>query len=704
MKQLFFIICVIILSTTVLFSQSNKSENFVTDDYGKIYYSNIDSNDQSVFSNYKQLKSNPLYLTSIIWNNQDYDISENPTVDSWNPRIDVGLDGTIYVVYNDNHSGTGLQKIMFRKKVPAGDWTEPDYIDKGGDIGTRNNHFPALAVSPNGDIHAIYNVWAYENIRNYIGYSFYDASEDLWTDGVEISEAGGSVNHFNAHHDIYSTADNLPVVIWGFDNRENADYEEIYMKYFDGSIWSSDLIVSGSGDNLNATYPYITSIGNNKAMIIFGEETGNMNELELKYRIYDETTHTLTAIQTVPQTLYYYDQSYLRYDIAYKDNDNALIGIWQNATSSPYRDTIKVINYNITNDEFIMSDHKYINETTGSFPKLISIDCDAEGDCGIVYTDTYLDNCSFIEFDPTLGFSEVQVFNNEDVMSDEYPDSKFDADGNLHVVWADLRFDAPGGFVEREIFYEQGSNIDNTYSVTFNVTESDQTSPIEDAEVTFYSITQNTSSTGETIFEYILAGTYPWTVSKTGYDPETGEATVIDNNISVDVSLNETATYSVTFIVTESDGTTPIENASVTFNSDTQYTNADGEVIYNSIDAGTYSWTVTKADYETETGDITVSQDETIEISLNQILSVNELVNIGINIYPNPTAGIFNISLSGDITHSKVTVTDIIGKIIHQQFLIQPITTINLNVKTGIYLIRINSGNKFVISKINITK
>ena len=74
MKQLFFIICVIILNTTVLFSQSNKSENFVTDEYGKIYYSNIDSNDQSVFSNYKHLKSNPLYLTSIIWNNQDYDI------------------------------------------------------------------------------------------------------------------------------------------------------------------------------------------------------------------------------------------------------------------------------------------------------------------------------------------------------------------------------------------------------------------------------------------------------------------------------------------------------------------------------------------------------------------------------------------------------------------------------------------------------
>ncbi len=180
MKQVFFIICVIILSTTVLFSQSNKSENFVTDEYGKIYYSNIDSNDQSVFSNYKQLKSKPLYLTSIIWNNQDYDISENPTVDSWDPRIDVGLDGTIYVVYNDNHSGTGLQKIMFRKKIPSGDWTEPDYIDKGGEIGTRNNHFPALAVSPNGDIHAIYNVWAYENTRNYIAYSFYDASEDLW--------------------------------------------------------------------------------------------------------------------------------------------------------------------------------------------------------------------------------------------------------------------------------------------------------------------------------------------------------------------------------------------------------------------------------------------------------------------------------------------------------------------------------------------
>ena len=206
-------------------------------------------------------------------------------------------------------------------------------------------------------------------------------------------------------------------------------------------------------------------------------------------------------------------------------------------------------------------------------------------------------------------------------MSD-YPDSKFDADGNLHVIWADLRFDVPGGFVEREVFYEQGSNIDNTYSVTFNVTETDQTTPIEDAEVTFYSITQNTSSTGETVFEYILAGTYPWSVSKTGYD--------------------------------------------------------------------------------TETGNVTVSQNETIEISLSQTVSINKLSNIDINIYPNPTDGIFNIYLPEDINDLKVIISDIIGKIVHQQFLNEKLTTINLNVKPGIYLIKFIHNNKSVISKINI--
>ena len=612
MKQKILLIAILLLSISISFSQSESFEKYITDTDGKLYYSDTEKEISEIIDKNK-LNKNLIRNLSIIWNNEDYDISDNKNADSWDPRIDVGADGTLYVVYNDNHAGTGLQKIMFRKKEPSGDWTEPIYIDKGGDIGARNNHFPAVAVSPNGDIHSIYCVWAYENTRNFIGYSFYDASEDEWSDGVEISEAGGSVYHFDAHHDIYSTDNNLPVVIWGFDNRENEDYEEIYMKYFDGTSWSSDIIVSTASDNLSASYPYMISIGNNEAMIIFEEENGNPNEHEIRYRIYDETTHTLTAIQTIPQTMYNSGESFtVKYDIAKKDNENAIIAIWQNPNSSPYKDTIKCINYDIATEVFVMSDHKFINETSGSFPKHLSVDCDSEGNCAIIYTDTYPKTCNFIEFDSVSGFSEIQVFNSEDLI--DSPECKFDSDGNLHVVWPDLRFDIPGGYVEREVFYEMGTNIENTYTVTFIVTEADGITPVEDAEVTFYSNTQNTSPAGEIAFSYILPGTYSWTVSKTAYETETGEAIVTDQNIFINVSLNEILTYTVTFNV--DDGTDPIDGAEIVIDGETLIT-AGGGIATIDLANGDYPYTVDYGTCDQYTGTVTVySSTVTVDVSM----------------------------------------------------------------------------------------
>ena len=540
MKQKKLLIAILLLSVSISisFSQSESSEKRITDINGKIYYSDTKKEKPEIIKR-NQSNNKLLRNLSIIWNNEDYDISDNQNADSWVPRIDVEADGTIYVVYNDNHAGTGLQKIMFRKKEPAGDWTVPIYIDKGGDIGARNNHFPAVAVSPNGDIHAMYNVWAYENYRNFIGYSFYDASEDLWSDGVKISDVGGSV-YSKAHHDIYSTDNNLPVVIWGFDNRENEDYEEIYMKYYNGITWSSDIIVSTASDDLSATYPYMVSTGDNKAMIIFEEENGILNEQELRYRIYDEITHNLTVIQTIPHTKYNTADSHsIIYDISKKDDENAIIAIWQDPGSAPFTDTIKCINYNILNEEFAMSEHKLISEITGNYPKYLSVDCDSDGNCAIIYTDTYLETCNFIEFDSLSGFSEIQVFNSEGII--DPIECKFDSDGNLHVVWADLRFDIPGGYVEREVFYEMGTNIENTYTVTFIVTEADGITPIEDAEVTFYSNTQNTSPDGEIAFSYILPGTYPFTVTAEGFNNYNSTYTVTaDAGQTVAVHLTET--------------------------------------------------------------------------------------------------------------------------------------------------------------------
>ena len=115
---------------------------------------------------------------------------------------------------------------MYTKKEVGGTWTTPLIVDENTTFGSRNNHVPAIAVSPNGDVHVAFLAWAYENWRHEMAYTLYDAATQTWSQAIIISEAGGSIESFE-HIEIYSTEDNLPVVLWGFDNRTGI--EEVYM-------------------------------------------------------------------------------------------------------------------------------------------------------------------------------------------------------------------------------------------------------------------------------------------------------------------------------------------------------------------------------------------------------------------------------------------------------------------------------------------
>ena len=384
------------------------------------------------------------------WSNPDFDVSENPSLDSWDSRLAVGNTGNVYVVYSDNYTN-GLQKIMFRKKVVGEDWSTPIFVDKGGTIGGKNNHYGAIASSPNGDLHVIYNVWANENVRNYIGYSHYDAATDTWADGLKISDLNGTVNHTTSHHDLYSTDDNLPVVVWGYDFRENMVNEEIYMKYFDGTNWSSDIAVSDVTDNLDAGFPYIKSIGNNKGMIVYAE--GAFGSMELKYKIYDETTKTLSAANSITADNVFSNN----YVLATSGTGEVMVLTIHKATG-PSRDVLNVYDYDSAVDSFSLSTNVFeVSANAGGLLKRIDWDCNTEGDCGIIYTDFLAQTNSFLEYNTTVGFGTPLVINEENPGLDA-PNARFDPNGNLHVVWSDYRFDDGQNFDEREIFYEKGVN------------------------------------------------------------------------------------------------------------------------------------------------------------------------------------------------------------------------------------------------------
>lgn len=144
------------------------------------------------------------------------------------------------------------------------------------------------------------------------------------------------------------------------------------------------------------------------------------------------------------------------------------------------------------------------------------------------------------------------------------------------------------------------------------------------AAVPFYTLTLNTPDgatvvlkdrsgaeiTGKNGAYTVAAGTYAYTVSKFGYETETGSITV-NADVNKTVTLSELASCTLTFAVT------PAENAKVTV------THPVGGTIKPEANGGyklylgeTYAYTVTKADYVPVHGSITAAEDKTLSFAL----------------------------------------------------------------------------------------
>jgi hypothetical protein len=149
------------------------------------------------------------------------------------------------------------------------------------------------------------------------------------------------------------------------------------------------------------------------------------------------------------------------------------------------------------------------------------------------------------------------------------------------------------------------------YTVTFNVT--DGSSPIENANINFNSQNILTNASGQAVFSEVSPGNnLPWTVSKTGYDSESGTLTITNENLTQNVVLTETITYTVTFNV--DDGANPIEGANVNFDSHNITTDATGQAVFNNVENQNNSpYTVTKSGFNNYNGTLTVNNANVTE-------------------------------------------------------------------------------------------
>lgn len=145
--------------------------------------------------------------------------------------------------------------------------------------------------------------------------------------------------------------------------------------------------------------------------------------------------------------------------------------------------------------------------------------------------------------------------------------------------------------------------VSPVYTISLNVTGA------EDCTVALQD-TSGAAITGTDGKYAVPAGVYTYTVSKYGYQTETGRIIVTNKNVNQNVALTALTAYQVKFNVAP-------EGAAVTLTHPVGSTIAADENGAYIVYAGeTYAYTVAKADYITVSGSFTAAKNDTIKVTL----------------------------------------------------------------------------------------
>lgn len=224
-----------------------------------------------------------------------------------------------------------------------------------------------------------------------------------------------------------------------------------------------------------------------------------------------------------------------------------------------------------------------------------------------------------------------------------------------------------------------------TFDVTFTVT--DGTDALADATVTINGATLTTNASGQAVIA-LGAGEYPYIATKEGYGVDEGIVTVVDAPVAVDVEL--IVSYAVTFTVVD-DGS-PIAGAIIAVNGGQYTTSVVGQSIVLLPD-GDHIFTVEAAGYPLYEGTVTVA-GEAVSLVVD-LIGISD-VFATFSVYPNPSNGAFTVSVDG---MANMTVLDITGQIVDSR-VINGTETINLDVVSGVYFVRVQTGNEIATKQV----
>ena len=209
----------------------------------------------------------------------------------------------------------------------------------------------------------------------------------------------------------------------------------------------------------------------------------------------------------------------------------------------------------------------------------------------------------------------------------------------------------------------QNVNVERTldlkhYNVVITVLDSDNNEPVQGAAVNINSSSYPTNDNGQVTVS-LQNGTYPYTVTKSGYYDGNSSVTVLDSDNSSVVNL-QARLYNVIMSVRDPEQQ-PIENATVTIGNNTYQTQSNGQVSLQ-LKNGTYPFTVTATGMDDYSDDLTVASADiplfsismeykkyniTFAVTTDEGVAVgNANIHINDNDYQTSQGGLVTIPLS----------------------------------------------------------
>ena len=182
------------------------------------------------------------------------------------PSIAVGINGEIYVVWDQNVTAFGVEDIYFTE-YQNGSWSTPVIIANG----YISNQ--ALAVDKTGKVHLVYRkdgAWPHTGY-----YKTYDGN--TWSAASIVYSGVYAEDHWS-HPKLALNSQNNPHVVWANSGRDVGAIPSVYYTYWNGDSWTTPIAIAS-----NAYSPDI-AVSNTDKVDIAWYDQGTKN---VKYRYRD---------------------------------------------------------------------------------------------------------------------------------------------------------------------------------------------------------------------------------------------------------------------------------------------------------------------------------------------------------------------------------------------------------------------------------